>query len=120
MSLCAWYEPTIVHRRLLFSGQCMVYMHLRVLPRVLHFLLPRAPFSELSYTTDTAEVCSENKMEEDFHPELRPFVLSDVQLTGTTIAPVCMCVCVCVCVCACAYLHRSLHKLILYPLLLYM
>ena len=37
-------------------------------------------------------------MEEDFlsdHPELRPFVFSDVQLTGTTIAPVRMCVCVC-------------------------
>ena len=38
-------------------------------------------------------------MEEEFlcdHPELRPFVLSDVQLTGTTIAPVHMCVCVCI------------------------
>ena len=76
-----------------------MYMHLRVPPRVLHFLLPRAPFSELSYTTDTAEVCSESKMEEDFlcdHPELRPFVLSDVQLTDTTIAPVRMCVRVCI------------------------
>ena len=43
-------------------------------------------------------------MEED--SELRPFVLSDVQLTGTTIAPVRMCVCLCVY----AYLHRSLNK----------
>ena len=48
-------------------------------------------------------------MEEDFlcdHSELRPFVLSDVQLTGTTIAPVRMCVCLCVY----AYLHKSLLK----------
>ena len=52
-------------------------------------------------------------MEKDFlsdHPELRPFVLSDVQLTGTTIAPVRMCVFVCVCLCVYAYLHGSLNK----------
>ena len=88
----------------------MVYiheLHLRVPPRVCHLLLPRtrdtsyAPFSELPYLGDTG-VCSESKMEEDFlsdHPELRPFVFSDVQLTGTTIAPVRMCVCLFVCVC---------------------
>ena len=52
-------------------------------------------------------------MEEDFlsdHPELRPFVLSDVQLTGTTIAPVRICVCLFVFVCVYAYLHGSLNK----------
>ena len=46
-------------------------------------------------------------MEEEFlcnHPELRPFVLSDVQLTGTTIAPVCMCVCVSV------YMHSYIDR----------
>ena len=47
-------------------------------------------------------------MEEDFlsdHPELRPFVFSDVQLTGTTIAPVRMCV---FCVCMHTYMDHSI------------
>ena len=62
-------------------------------------------------------------MEEDFlsdHPELRPYVLSDVQLTGTTIAPVRMCaiapvrMCVClfvfVCVCMHTYMDHSINQ----------